>query len=103
MNCFFIPKAEEVLKSDLEPYEECVEHYVPALNDDQFSALVSFAWTISCGSLRTSILLHYIKAQSFMDASNEFYKFAVSRNGKNLTLTRQLEKELFCKNGGCNS
>ena len=67
------------------------------LNDNQFSALVSFAYNCGLGNLKASSLLKYVNAGDFTDVPREFMKWNHA-NGKvldGLTKRRHAEAELF--------
>jgi len=50
-------KAEQILKGDMEKFSSAVEKSIGVeLNDNQFSALVSFAFNCGIGNLRISTL-----------------------------------------------
>jgi lysozyme len=95
-------QAEELLKKDLEQVcrdvESCVK--VP-LNDNQFSALVSFAYNVGVGALRGSTLLKRLNAGMYQSASESFTPWCKARvNGKLVTVMglykrRVAESELF--------
>lgn len=67
------------------------------LNQNQFDALVSFAYNLGNGNLQQSTLLKKVNSNDFIGASNEFEKWNKS-SGKvlsGLTKRRTAEKELF--------
>lgn len=58
-----LAKAEELLKADLIKFENGVEKLVTTkINDNQFSALVSFAYNCGLGNLGKSTLLKRVNA-----------------------------------------
>lgn len=64
-----------------------------ALNQNQFDALVSFAYNIGNGNLQNSTLLKKLNSGDYQGASNEFLRWNKS-GGKVLNgLTRRREKE----------
>ena len=70
-------KAEEYLKNDLIKYEKGVERLVKVkLNQNQFNALISFAYNRGLGALKTSTLLKKLNKQDYKGASNEFLRYS---------------------------
>ena len=73
------------------------------LNDNQFSALVSFAYNVGVGNFQSSTLLKLINAAKFDQAANEFLKWSKARvNGvlqplPGLVKRRAAERSLFIK------
>ena len=68
-----------------------------AVNDNQFAALVSFAYNLGVGNLKSSSLLRLVNEAKFVEASAEFLRWDKA-NGKvldGLTRRRQAEKALF--------
>jgi len=54
-------KAEDILKSDLEPIEKIINHIVFApMSQNQFDALVSLAFNIGIDEFADSTILHYM-------------------------------------------
>lgn len=69
------------------------------LNQNQFDALVSFAYNIGNANFNWSTLLKKLNKSDYIGASNEFLRWNYS-NGKvlnGLTKRRKSEKELFDK------
>lgn len=69
------------------------------VTQNQFDALVSFAYNLGNGNLTSSTLLKKVNSKDFVGASNEFLKWNKS-NGKvlkGLTTRREAEKALFMK------
>lgn len=90
--------ANELLENDLRFFQEGVEDLITAdLNENQFSALVCFAYNLGLAALKRSHLLDYVNAGKFNEASNEFHKWnkgnGVELSG--LTKRRMAEKNLF--------
>jgi lysozyme len=91
-------EAEALMHSDLEPacngVSTCVK--VP-INDNQFSALVSFTYNCGVGALRSSTLLKKLNAGDIEGTENEFVKW--NKAGGNvvagLTRRREAEARLF--------
>lgn len=81
-------------------YGSCVNKIVKVeINQNQFDALVSFAYNLGNESLRTSTLLRQLNDGNFTDAANQFTRW-VRAGGKTLpglVRRREAEKELFLK------
>lgn len=92
-------QADIVLKHDLERFEECVERLAPGLNDNQFSALVSFAFNLGETALARSTLLKHARAKRFEQAGAEFLKwhYAAGKVLPGLVKRRAAERALFLK------
>jgi len=91
-------QAEELLKKDLLKFETNVSNLVKVkLNENQFSALVDFAYNCGAANLATSTLLKKLNKSDYAGAANEFQRWdkAAGKVLKGLTLRRQAEKELF--------
>jgi lysozyme len=57
------PEAEELLRKDLWRFEDCVSSRVRVgLTDNEYAALVSFAFNCGCGALQESTLLRRLNA-----------------------------------------
>jgi len=66
-------KAEELLRQDLEEFEEAVTEAVEvSINSNQFSALVSFCFNLGAGSLFQSTLLKLLNQGDFQGAADQF-------------------------------
>jgi lysozyme len=91
--------AEYLLKTQVdETYGRAVNHYVRVpINQDQFDALVSFAYNLGTNALKKSTLLRYLNLGEYDRAANEFRKWshANGRVSKGLLARRELEQELF--------
>lgn len=96
-------EAETLLKFDLRVFEYAVNNQVKVrINQNQFDALVSFAYNCGREALRTSNLLKLLNDGDPKGASNEFEKW-VHAGGKvlnGLVKRRKAEKELFLKELG---
>lgn len=87
-------QAEEILISDLERYEKCVNNTGLILNQNQFDALVSF--TYNCGSANLNKLINNRTLSQIADALLLYNK----SNGTTLSglvRRRQAERELFLR------
>jgi lysozyme len=95
-------QADDLLRKDLAEVvadvKECVKI---VLNDNQFSALVSFAFNLGANALRKSTLLKKLNAGNIEGAEQEFYRWNKARlNGElvavsGLTHRREAEAKLF--------
>ena len=57
------PEAEELLRKDLWRFEDCVSSQVKvSLSDNEYAALVSFAFNCGCGAFQGSTLLRRLNA-----------------------------------------
>jgi lysozyme len=91
-------KADELLSEDLGKFERGVTNLLETqINDNQFSALVSFSYNLGLNSLAKSTLLKYVNASEFEKASEEFLKWAHAGGKENpgLLRRREAEKTLF--------
>lgn len=90
-------EAEELLKNDLKKFENGVAKLVTVeLNENEFSALVCFAFNVGLGNLGKSTLLKKIN-NKIVGAEQEFLKWtrAGGKVLKGLVRRRQAEMELF--------
>lgn len=69
------------------------------LNENQFSALVCFAYNVGTGAFKTSTLLAMIRAGKLDEALYQFKRWNKinGKVSKGLTARRQAEAELFAK------
>jgi lysozyme len=67
------------------------------VNQNQFDALVSFAYNLGVQALADSSLLKYVNAKNFTAAADEFPKWCHARGKLNqgLLTRRQIEEKLF--------
>ena len=91
-------EAERLLRVDLGSYEAAVNKYVKTvINQNQFDALVSFAYNCGCGALQKSTLLKYLNQGMYKEAADQFDLW--NKGGgqvlKGLVRRRAAEKELF--------
>lgn len=91
-------EAEARLDADLSVFESGVEKCVGVpLTDNQFSALVSFAFNLGLGNLKSSTLLRKLNGRDYQGAADEFTRWD-NAGGKalpGLTKRRQAERALF--------
>ena len=86
--------AEELLKADVAKVAEQVERLGVALTQGQFDALVSFAFNLGIGRLRTSKLLRLIRRQdSYRNIKAEFKRWVFAGGKKLAGLERRREWE----------
>ncbi|MDX1253277.1 MAG: lysozyme [Gammaproteobacteria bacterium] len=95
-----LAQAEALLRGDVLDTCRDVESLVKApVTDNQFAALVSFAYNVGAGNLKKSTLLRLLNAGDYAGAANEFQKWdrAGGRVLSGLTRRRKAEAELFRK------
>lgn len=63
------------------------------LNQNQFDALVSFAYNLGNGNLQNSTLLKKVNQKDFVGASKEFVKWNKAGGKELIGLTKRREKE----------
>lgn len=68
-------QAEELLRSDLRRFEDGVAKLCPVATDNQFSALVSFAFNLGLESLKTSTLRRMHNEGKHGDAAAQFARW----------------------------
>jgi GH24 family phage-related lysozyme (muramidase) len=93
-----VKKAEAFLLDDLEVAESGVENLVKvSLSDNQFSALVSFAFNVGTGALARSTLLKQLNRGNYKGAADQFLRWvrAGGRKLPGLVRRRQAERKLF--------
>ena len=91
-------QAEELLRQDLEEFEEAVTEAVQvSINPNQFSALVSFCFNLGAGSLFESTLLRLLNQGDFQGAADQFPRWnkAGGQVLEGLTRRRKAERALF--------
>ena len=95
-------KATELLRKDVSQFEKAVKSYVKVkINQNQFDALVSFAFNVGAGALQGSTILKMINQRKFISAARHFLDWNKARvNGKltvlnGLTARREAEAALF--------
>lgn len=91
-------EAEELLLSDLERFEKGVEDLVKvAITENQFSALVSFAYNVGLNALSGSTLLKKLNANDVVSAGDQFLRWnrAGGKELEGLTTRRHAERDLF--------
>ena len=95
-------EAERLLTGDLEEFSTGVDRLVHVpLSENQFGALVSFAFNLGLGNLGKSTLLKRLNNAEYQEAGEQFLRWDKARvNGKliplgGLTRRRKAEKALF--------
>lgn len=93
-----LEQAEALLRADLMDTCRDVESLVGVtITDNQFAALISFAFNLGVGNLKKSTLLRLVNAKDFSGAAGEFQKWNKA-GGKvlaGLTRRRAAEAALF--------
>ncbi len=91
-------QGEELLRGDLAIAEEAVGRLVTAaLNENQFSALVSFTFNVGQGNLQKSTLLKMLNAGDYSGAAEQFGRwiYADGKPLEGLKIRREMEAALF--------
>lgn len=91
-------RAEDLLREDLLTFEAGVEAILFAdATDNQFSALVSFAFNVGLHNLAMSTLLKKFNSDDYTGAADEFLKWtkAAGKVLPGLVSRRKAERELF--------
>lgn len=67
------------------------------INENQFSALVSFAFNVGVGALEESTLLALLNSGDYIGASDQFRRWTNAGGGElpGLITRRKLERDLF--------
>lgn len=92
-----VHQAEVIFEFDLKRFEEGVTELAPGANANQFSALVSLAFSIGLRALEASTLLKEFKAGRLNSAAEQFSRW-VYGNGRvlpGLVKRRAAERALF--------
>lgn len=92
-------QADVLLDHDLDHFERRVEALAPGANDNEFSAMVSFAFNLGEAALSRSSLLKKFLAGDKVGAAAEFmkWKYAAGKVLPGLVLRRSEERNLFLK------
>ncbi|MCA1988006.1 MAG: lysozyme [Desulfarculus sp.] len=91
-------QGEDLLRGDLAIAEEAVGRLVTApLNENQFSALVSFTFNVGQGNLQKSTLLKMLNAGDYSGAAEQFGRwiYADGKPLEGLKIRREMEAALF--------
>lgn len=95
-------QATNLMRTTLVHYEDAVNRFVTVmLNQNQFDALVDFAYNVGCDALRSSALLKLLNVRDYAGAANEFEKWTHGGGVElpGLVKRRQAEKNLFLSHG----
>lgn len=91
-------KADSFLRSDCEKAENIIKRLVSVqLTENQFSALVSFVFSVNEKEFETSTLLKRINENNFRRVADEFMKWIVDSSINQIQARREKEKALFLK------
>lgn len=94
-----IGQAERLFDKDTDRFEAAVERLAPVATDNQFAALVSFAYNVGegDGGLETSTLLRLHNAGDYEGAAGQFGRwiYAKGRAMKGLVRRREAEADLY--------
>jgi lysozyme len=93
-------EAEAMLLHDLVKFEAGVDRLVRIkINENEFSALVSFVYNLGVGALAHSKLLYFLNANKREEASNEFSRWdeCDGKPDPGLLRRRKAEQGLFLK------
>ncbi len=91
-------RATTIMRNQLVGYESAVNRYVKVpLNQNQFDALVDFAYNAGVGNLQKSTLLKKLNARDYNGAAKEFDKWVYGGGKKlnGLVKRRSKERALF--------
>lgn len=98
-------EAEELLRKDLLHTAASIMRLIAVpLSDNQYSALLSFAFNVGTGALQASTLRSKLNREEYAEAANEFEKWcwAGGKKLKALYNRRVRERSLFLTNGESN-
>jgi GH24 family phage-related lysozyme (muramidase) len=91
--------AVELLRQDVKPAESCVTRFVKVdLNDDQYSAIISFVFSNGCPTFYATDVLAAINAKAFARVPDMLCKYTKTSDGKrlaSLVKRRSIEATLF--------
>lgn len=91
-------ESDALLAADLVRFEKGVERLVKVpLTQNQFDALVSFAFNVGLGNLESSTLLKRLNAKDYAGAADQFLRWnrAGGKEMAGLTTRRQDERKQF--------
>lgn len=93
-----LESANQLLQQDVEVFEQAVVKLVKVpLNQNQFDALVSFAFNVGTGALANSTLLSLLNRKNYLGAAEQFLRWTKAGNVtlKGLVDRRKEEYKLF--------
>lgn len=99
-NGLSIQQVLDLKTQDLAKYETAVRNSVKVpINQNQFDALVSFAFNCGVGALQSSTLLKMLNQKNYNGAADQFLRWdkAGGKVLSGLTRRRQAERALFLK------
>ena len=91
-------RATELLKMVVKRYEDAINRYVQVpITQNQFDALVSFAYNIGNENVRKSTLMKLLNRKQYTEAADQLLRWnkAGGKTLKGLTRRRQAERVLF--------
>lgn len=92
-------QADSIFYNDIQKYVTGVNNLLKIdVSQNQFDALVSFAYNCGIGGLQNSYLLQYVNRGKFQAAADEFPKFCHGAGGvvlQGLLTRRNKEREIF--------
>lgn len=94
-----LKEAEILLLNDVLKVEDYLNKIKLNLNENQFSALVSFVYNIGIGAFSNSTLLNYVKTGLLRRAADELLKWHHIKkiDSEGLLKRREAERQLFLK------
>ena len=91
-------RATELLKMVVKRYEDAINRYVQVpITQNQFDALVSFAYNVGNENVRKSTLMKLLNRKQYTEAADQLlcWNKAGGKTLKGLTRRRQAERTLF--------
>jgi GH24 family phage-related lysozyme (muramidase) len=92
-------EAEALLQRDLARFEQAVSQLITVpLNEDQYSALVSFTYNVGEGALSSSTLRRLLNQRDYLGAADQLLRWNRGDGGRELvglTRRRRAERALF--------
>lgn len=91
-------RATDLLKMVVKRYEDAINRYVQVpITQNQFDALVSFAYNVGNENVRKSTLMKLLNRKQYTEAADQLLRWnkAGGKTLKGLTRRRQAERVLF--------